>query len=528
MNMKIKARFGAVVLGSVLMTTSILPAGSTLAAASTDYSTAFKDSIIFYDANKCGKEVATNNVFDWRGVCHTSDGSDVGIDLTGGYHDAGDHVKFGLPQGYAASVLGWSLYEFKDSFDATGNTAKMYEQLKYFTDYFLKAHPDANTFYYQVGEGNADHTYWGAPEAQTGSRPTLYKADASTPASDILGETSAALALMYLNYKNIDSAYADRCLKAAKELYALGKSNQGLGNGQSFYQSTSYGDDLAWGATWLYTATNDSTYLTDAEQFITKGNTMNENKLQDKWTMCWDDMYLPSALRLAQITGKQIYKDAVQFNFNYWKNDLTTTPGGLKYLASWGVLRYAASESMVMLVYCKQNKDQSLLDLAKSQINYILGNNPANMSYIVGYGSNWCIHPHHRAANGYTYANGDNAKPAQHLLTGALVGGPDQNDRFTDDGNQYQFTEVAIDYNAGLVGALAGAVKLLGTTPVAGLKGDLNDDNSVNAIDLASCKIYLLTQDATGINLTNADMNSDGNVDSIDFALLKKAILEQN
>ena len=65
---------------------------------------------------------ATNNVFDWRGPCHTTDGSDIGIDLTGGYHDAGDHVKFGLPQAYTAAILGWSLYEYKDVFDSTGDT----------------------------------------------------------------------------------------------------------------------------------------------------------------------------------------------------------------------------------------------------------------------------------------------------------------------------------------------------------------------------------------------------------------------
>lgn len=520
------SKFGTVLLGAILsVTTSIIPANITFAAENPDYTTAFKDSIVFYDANKCGGKAAINNVFDWRGACHTDDGSDVGIDLSGGYHDAGDHVKFGLPQAYAASVLGWSLYEFKDAFDATGNTTKMFEQLKYFTDYFLKSHPNPNTFYYQIGEGNEDHTYWGTPEQQVGKRQTLYKADESTPASDVLGETSAALSLMYLNYKDKDATYANNCLKAAKELYALGKAKQGVGSGQSFYQATSYGDDLAWGATWLYTATNDNSYLADAELFITKGNTMQENKLQDKWTMCWDDMYVPAALRLAQITDKQIYKDAVQFNFNYWKTQLQTTPGGLKYLSNWGVLRYAAAESMVALVYCKQNKDESLLSMAKTQVDYILGKNPQNMSYIVGFGSKWSLHPHHRAANGYTYANGDNAKPAQHLLMGALVGGPDQNDKFLDDVNQYQYTEVAIDYNAGLVGALAGAIKLFGGTIPSGKKGDLNSDNNIDAIDLALCRKYLLTQNSDGINLTNADMNGDGYIDAIDFALLKKALL---
>jgi hypothetical protein len=513
-------RFGTTLLSGVLITTSLLQPGCVFAAANPDYATAFKDSIIFYDANKCGKDAGENNAFSWRGACHTSDGSDVGVDLSGGYHDAGDHVKFGITEGYAASVLAWSLYEFKDAFDATGNTAKMNDTLKHFTDYFLKSHPNSNVFYYQVGNGDEDHAYWGAPEKQTAKRTTLYKADANNPASDVLGETSAALALMYLNYKGVDSAYADKCLAAAKELYSMGKSNRGVGKGQSFYVSSNYGDDMAWAGVWLYTATKDSTYLSDAEQFITLAN-----KIKDNWTMSWDNMHLPAVLRLYQITGKQLYKDGLDFNFNYWKNQIPTTPGGLKYLTEWGVLRYTAAESMVALVYCKQDKDQSLLNLAKSQLDYILGNNPANMSYMIGFGNKWCVHPHHRAANGYTYDDSGNLKPAQHVLTGALVGGPNKNDTFNDDGSQYQFTEVAIDYNAGLVGALAGAVKFFNGIPDVVVSYDLNGDKNVDALDLACLKKYLLTQNSSGINLSAADMNKDGAVNALDYALLKKYLL---
>ena len=105
------------------------------AKESFDYSTALKYSIYFYDANKCGPEAGDDNFFDWRGPCHTTDGSEKGLDLTGGFHDAGDHVKFGLPQAYTASILGWALYEYKDVFDSTGNTEKLLSTLKYFTDY---------------------------------------------------------------------------------------------------------------------------------------------------------------------------------------------------------------------------------------------------------------------------------------------------------------------------------------------------------------------------------------------------------
>jgi len=78
------------------LVTTLFSMSFSSAAASHDYATALKYSILFYDANKCGPDAAVDNVFSWRGPCHTTDGSEIGLDLTGGYHDAGDHVKFGL------------------------------------------------------------------------------------------------------------------------------------------------------------------------------------------------------------------------------------------------------------------------------------------------------------------------------------------------------------------------------------------------------------------------------------------------
>ncbi|GKX67105.1 glycoside hydrolase family 9 protein [Inconstantimicrobium mannanitabidum] len=518
--MRNKKRLALVALTTMIFLTSITPARKIKADENLDYSTALKDSIIFYDANKCGKDAGVNNYFTWRSACHIDDGKDKGLDLSGGYHDAGDHVKFGLPQGYAASVMGWALYEFKSGFDSSQNTDKQLQQLKYFTDYFLKCHPNTNTFYYQVGDGDTDHGYWGAPEKQTTSRPTLYVADSSNPASDVLGETSAALTLMYLNYKNIDSNYAAKCLQAAKELYAMGKTNQGCGSGQTYYKSNSYGDDLAWAAIWLYIAESNNQYLMDAKQFIM----LNSISLNDNWTMCWDSMKLPAVLKLSDVTGEKQYKDAMDFNFNYWKNTVKTTAGGLKYLSDWGVLRYAAAESMLALVYYKNNNDESLKTFAKSQIDYILGKNPANMSYVIGFGSKWPKHPHHRAANGYTNDNHDNEKEAKNLILGALVGGPSSNDTYVDDINQYQYTEVAIDYNAGLVGALAGMVQY--TNNISKKLGDVNSDGNIDINDYVAMQKYVLGKDVN-INKINADVNSDGNVNSKDLLILRKYLSKQ-
>ncbi|MBN2440202.1 MAG: glycoside hydrolase family 9 protein [Spirochaetales bacterium] len=525
----------------MLIVALILLVFVTFGATAQNYSDALSKAVMFYDANKCGPNVANNNVFSWRGACHTQDGSDVGVNLNGGLHDAGDHVKFGLPQGYTFSVLNWALYEFRSALDQAGTTNKLIAMIKWMGDYILRS-KSGSRFYYQVGEGEADHTYWGPPEEQTNNRPTYAYADSSHPASCVLGNTAGGLALAYLNFQGSDSTFANQCLTLARDLYNMGISNVGASNGQSFYQSSSQYDDLSWAATWLYVIDGNQSYLDDIYEYLQKPTRNGDIPLnQNHWTMCWDDMGLAVCTKLAMLTGRQEYINVVEENLRYWMNDITTTPGGMKFLDSWGVLRYAAAESMIALLYYGHTGNQAYYNLAKSQIDYILMGNPANKSYEIGYGSNWALHPHHRAANGYTYANGDNQKPAKHELTGALVGGPNQSDQFTDDVNQYQYTEVAIDYNAGFVGALAGLIKYSGgivstpaptttvtnaptaspvQTAVPGNLGDVNGSGTVDIVDALLIAQYYVDLNPANFNPAVADTNCNGSIDIIDALLI--------
>jgi endoglucanase len=340
---------------------------------------------------------------------------------------------------------------------------------------------------------------------------------------------------MYLNYRNTDSSYANQCLTLARDLYTMGKNNLGYSDGQSFYQSSSYYDDLSWAAVWLYVIDGTSSYITDINDYLSHPTKNGDQPLvQNHWTMCWDDMGLAVLTKLTMLTGDSMYRNVVEENLNYWMNSLTTSPGGMKYLHNWGVLRYNAAASMIALLYYRETGNQSYSNFAESQINYILGSNPANMSYMIGYGSNWPAHPHHRAANGYTYANGDNQKPAQHTLTGALVGGPDQSDNYIDDVNQYQYTEVAIDYNAGLVGALAGLLSSSTsgtnpptqtnpptvTSPPSGNLGDVNASGSIDIVDALLVAQYYVGLNPSTFNVSLADTNCNDSVDIVDALLI--------
>ncbi len=413
-----------------------------------NYAEVMEKAIWFFDANKCGPDAGVNNVFPWRGPCHTTDGAEVGVDLTGGFHDAGDHVKFGLPQAFSAATLGWALYEFREEFDAAGITAKTLQTLKHFTDFFLKGYTGPYTFHYGVGDGGIDHGYWGPPELQTGGRP-VWTATPSQPASDICGQTSAALAIMYLNYKDVNRSYANQCLQAAIGLYNFGRTYLGRGWGGSFYPSSSHFDDLAWAAVWLAEATGDLSYLDPVDAWLDEPNDYGDNNYQKRWTHCWDDVTLGNLLMMAKLTGHPKYYNGLIWNLTWFRDELQKTPYGLPYLDSWGVLRYASIEAGLAYLVYKHFGNDDFLDMADLIIDYCLGTNPRNSSYVTGYGNNPPKHPHHRA-------NEPRRDGVTNGLVGALVGGPDIGDGYVDDVNQYVYTEVAIDYNASFLLGLAG------------------------------------------------------------------------
>ena len=102
-----------------------------------------------------------------------------------------------------------------------------------------------------------------------------------------------------------------------------------------------------------------------------------------------------------------------------------------------------------------QRQDNKYIDLAMSQMNYVLGKNPQNLSYMIGFGLKWPEHPRHIIANGYTKTNNDYLKKAKYLLNGAILSGPDKNDSFKDNVEEPKYTSVSIWYNASAFGALA-------------------------------------------------------------------------
>ncbi len=425
-----------------------------------NYGEALQKSIIFYELQRSGDIDENNDRTNWRGDSGMTDGADVGLDLTGGLYDAGDNVKFNLPMAYTSSVLAWSVHEYKDAYTESGQYEYMLDTLKWVNDYLIKCHPEPDVYYYQVGDGNKDHAWWGAAEVMQMDRPS-FKVTTSNPGSCVVAEAAASLASCALIFKDADPSYSKECLTHAKQLYDFAertKSDSGYTAANGFYNSWSgFYDELAWAGTWLYLATGDSSYLNKAEQYI-------QNASCDyKWTMCWDDVSIGAATMLAKITGKQTYKDKVEKNLDWWTTGtggerVTYTPKGLAWIDSWGSLRYATTSGFLAAVYsdwegCPSAKRDTYVKFYESQINYALGS--TGRSFVVGYGENPPEHPHHRTAQGSWADNMNEPNYHRHTLYGALVGGPNASDGYTDTVSDYNCNEVACDYNAGYTGLLA-------------------------------------------------------------------------
>ena len=113
-------------------------------------------SILFYEAERSGK-LPANNRISYRGDSALKDKGNEGEDLTGGWYDAGDHVKFGFPMAYSTTVLTWGLLEYRDAYQASGELADMLDCIKWPLDYFIKAHTSKFEFYGQVKWSYFEH-----------------------------------------------------------------------------------------------------------------------------------------------------------------------------------------------------------------------------------------------------------------------------------------------------------------------------------------------------------------------------------
>uniref|UniRef100_A0A1D1Z359 Endoglucanase n=1 Tax=Anthurium amnicola TaxID=1678845 RepID=A0A1D1Z359_9ARAE len=471
------------------------------------YTQALHKALMFFNAQRSGPIPRHNNV-SWRGNSGMKDGvSDNAVkkNLVGGYYDAGDAIKFNFPMSFAMTMLSWSVIEYSAKYEASGELDHVKSIIKWGTDYILKTfNSSADTIdriAAQVGVGDTsrggsnDHYCWMRPEDMDYERP-VYECHSC---SDLAAEMAAALASASIVFKD-SKTYSEKLVHGARTLFKYGREQRGRyspggTDASHFYNSTSYWDEFVWGGAWLYYATGNSSYLQLATHPTLAKHAGAFWGGPDYGVFSWDSklpgaQVLLSRLRLFLSPGYP-YEEILMTFHNQTSNVMCSflatfksfnrTKGGLIQLNHGRPqpLQYAVSAAFLASVfsdymegadtpgwYCGPNfyTTEVLRNFARSQIDYILGDNPQKMSYVVGYGKRYPRHVHHRGAsipkNGVRYGckGGwkwrDTKKPDPNVIVGAMVAGPDKHDGFKDVRTNYNYTEPTLAGNAGLVAAL--------------------------------------------------------------------------
>lgn len=464
---------GGIVSAAMLLTSlgsTFTPSAPVIAADSIpNYAEALQKSLYFYECQQAGPLPEWNRV-EWRTDSTMID------EIPGGWYDAGDHVKFNLPMAYSASMLAWGLYQYSEGIETCGEMTNYVNNLTFVLDY-LAACDQGDEIVYQVGNGQKDHTWWGPVElyeygmtdqgnTYEAARETL---KSSNGCSAVFGEMAAALAAGYCALEGrIDESTLSTYLDAAKHIYEVASTSPSddvynASDASGFYRSSHFYDELFYAANWLYIATGDEAYLEDATDLIPNlGTELGTSELKYSWVHCWDDVQQGGMLLYAMNTQDDFYISRVKKHVEYWayaSSDQKVSDGLLVYVSNWGCCRYAANAAFIAAAACDTvlADDSSVADYTEfyeTQINYMLGENPNNQSYVVGFGENAPQNPHHRTAHSSWCNSVYEPETNRHTLYGALVGGPTQEGSYEDDRNNYINNEVATDYNAGYTALL--------------------------------------------------------------------------
>jgi endoglucanase len=358
--------------------------------------------------------------------CHQKDGysfygpmpDTTFVDASGGWHDAGDQLKYLITSSYATAHMlkTYELYpeNFKDVVDAAGKSGAngipdILDEAKWGLDWMLKLHPSPDALIHQVAD-DRDHAGYKLPDNDNSdygwganSFRTAYFADgkpqglgrfksSATGVSNLAGRSAAAFAIAARIWK-YDAAFAERCRQAALSLYALGREKEGYQQGNSVkapyrYNEDTFNDDMEWGAAELYILTKDDNYLSQAKEYALKSNTV------DSWTVkdTADHYRLYPFLNM----GHYVLHDLVDNDFKktlegYYLEGIKYTQAranknpfkiGVPFI--WCSNNLATSLAGQIILYQKMTNSKAYDAFLVSQRDWLFGKNPWGTSMFSG------------------------------------------------------------------------------------------------------------------------------------------------
>ncbi len=370
--------------------------------ASNAYTALLPLSLRFFRIQRCGDTHPEGHA-----TCHLEDAVVRGtpldgehIDVTGGWHDAGDYLKFVLTTAYSLDMMLSAYHSHPEAF--IPYQTDFLEEMQNGLSWLLKMwDPEHSILYAQVGDAR-DHDLWRLPsydDAHNIIRPVF--AVPSGRGANLAGKAAGALALAAVIWNDpqtptANPALAQTYLQAARELYAYGLENPAAQPSYppDFYDETTWRDDMAFAGAMLYLATHENHYLQEAETFARAAG--------PGWGLDW-----ASLNGLAHYTLGLLDPNYRATAANFLKADLQDAHTAFIHdpfaLASdemyWGVFEDLIGLSLEAYWYADLTGDNRYLPLATAQRDYILGRNPWGVCFVSGAGTVWPHHPHHQVAD---------------------------------------------------------------------------------------------------------------------------------
>jgi endoglucanase len=393
------------------------------------------------------------------------------VDVSGGWFDAGDYLKFVETASYVDLVMLLAVRDQPDTMGPSG-PADFFDEARFGLDWLLKMYDDeTQTLYYQVGigDGNAsilgDHDFWRLPEADdllkvspgdaayfVHYRPAFVVGPAGSKISpNLAGRLAADFALGSVVYRSADEPFANRCLLAAEHVYHLADTSL-VGNPfttapYDYYPETAWQDDLELGSTELYQAlasvaslpsglpeTDPNFYLGEAakwaQAYITSSNDGADSlNLYDVSALAHYELWTamsragsPTHLAVQKAALLEDLKAQVETGSEAAKHDPFEL--GLQY-ATVDAVPHALGLALSADFYEELSGDTRYHSFGLAQRDWVFGANAWGSSFIVGAGMTFPDCMQHQIAN--LVGSLDGSSP---LLLGAAVDGPSDPSNF--------------------------------------------------------------------------------------------------
>jgi hypothetical protein len=353
-------------------------------------------------------------------VCHPFDGRTAYgpqppgsyLDARGGWHDAGDQLKYLITSSNATAqlLLAWQARPgaFDDRVDALGRPAPngdadVLDEARWGLEWMLRLHPSADELYHQVAD-DRDHTGWKLPQEEQsdygwgqGSYRVVYAADGkpqglgrfqstSTGIANLAGRYAAAMALAHQVWKSHPrhGAFAERCLQAGREVYEMGRRSEGFQQGNSYgapyrYHEDTWADDMEWGAAELFKATGEPRYRDDAIRYARQiGATSMVGRGAAEHYQFYPFMNAGhfALYPLADPTLKPELAAYYRESLEAAQRRADASPYALGVPFLWCSNNLAVALATQALMYERMTGDARFRPLAEAQRDWLLGRNP--------------------------------------------------------------------------------------------------------------------------------------------------------